>query len=327
MEQMEQTVQLNIGDVRLIALYTGDKGYAHCACKCPCCSQKGVGGNYQGDISQVEELLERFTGLEQLYFFGNPDPVIDPEFCNQASKLAIERGINVCYSTSGIGGVTTLERLLKGIPPEKVDYISFSIDSVDAEKMKMLKGVAYPWERAIEGIVWAISNGYTVKIQPTLWSSNYMDAYSIIDYFARMGVERFSFHVGSVETNNLETHQHLTPLQIRAVHEQIDLATAEHNVHVECPIIYPECGENNVHKWYCMNPQECYNWLVFLRKDGVFATHVPIMSEFDERFCFDITKPISVAKVARGDSCPLSASTAKRKTLCRYIAKVWKQKP
>ena len=187
--------QLDINKVKLIALYTGDKGYAHCPCKCPCCSQKGVGGNYQGDISQVKKLLECFTGLKQLYFFGNPDPVVDPEFCNQASKFAIERGINVCYSTSGIGGITTLKRLLKDIPPEKVDYISFSIDTVNAEKMNMLKGIPFPWERAIEGIAWAILNGYNVKIQPTLWSSNYMDAYSIIDYVSNMGVEKFSFHV------------------------------------------------------------------------------------------------------------------------------------
>ena len=315
--------QLDINKVKLIALYTGNKGYAHCPCKCPCCSQKGVAGDYQGNISQIEKLLECFTGLKQLYFFGNPDPVVDSEFCNHASKLAIEKGINVCYSTSGIGGDSMLKKLLNGISPENVDYISFSIDSVNAKKMNMLKGITFPWERAIEGITWAISNGYNVKIQPTLWFSNYMDVYSIIDYFANMGVKRFSFHVGSIETNDLKTHNHLNYVQIKEVHEQINLVTKKHKVHVECPIIYRECGENNIHKWYCMNPKECYNWLVFLRKNGVFATHVPIMSEFDEKFCFDITKPIMVEKIEKNEYCPLSEKTAKTKTLCRYISKTW----
>ena len=72
-----------------------------------------------------------------------------------------------------------------------------------------------------------------------------------------------------------------------------------------------------------MNPKECYNWLVFLRKNGVFATHVPIMSEFDEKFCFDITKPIMVEKIEKNEYCPLSEKTAKTKTLCRYISKTW----
>lgn len=316
-------IKLDINKVRLIALYTGDKGYKYCPCKCPCCSQKEVEGDYQGSLTQIKKLLECFVGLRQLYFFGNPDPVVDSEFCNQASKLAIEKGINVCYSTSGIGGSNLLKKLLTGISPENVDYISFSIDSVNAEKMNMLKGVKFPFERAIEGIKWAISNGYVVKIQPTLWSSNYMDAYSIIDYFSNMGIKKYSFHIGSVETNDLDTHKHLTPQQIINVHKQIDSITEKYKVHVECPIIYHSCGKNNVHKWYCMNPQECYNWLVFLRKNGIYATHVPIMSEFDERFCFDITKPIDVEKIEKNNYCPLSEKTAKTKTLCRYISKTW----
>ena len=95
---------LDVNKVKLVALYTGNKGYKFCTCKCPCCSQKNVGGNYQGTIEQVNTLLDIFTGLTHLYLFGNPDPTVDTEFCNEAAHVAIKRGKNVSFSTSGVGG-------------------------------------------------------------------------------------------------------------------------------------------------------------------------------------------------------------------------------
>lgn len=316
-------IEYDINNIKLIALYTGNKGYDSCACKCPCCSQIGVGGNYQGNIAQIDLILDRLKGLKQLYLFGNPDPVVDTKFCNEASRLAISRNVNVSYSTSGIGGIKTLKKLLDGIKPQYVDYISFSIDSICNEKISMLKGVNFPFEYAIDGIKWAIDNGYITKIQPTLWSCNYMETYDIIDFFAKLGIKKFSFHIGSIEKNCLSTHKHLNTTQMLNVFEQIENAVKNYKIQVSCPIIYPECGKNNEHKWYCMNPLECHNWLVFLKENGVFATHVPIMSEFNNKFCYDITKPIYIEPYEKKEFCPLSDCTSKQKTLCRYISKEW----
>ena len=314
---------LDVNKVKLVALYTGNKGYKFCTCKCPCCSQKNVGGNYQGTIEQVNTLLDIFTGLTYLYLFGNPDPTVDTEFCNEAARVAIKRGKNVSFSTSGVGGLKKIKQLLYNIPTEVVGYVSYSIDTVNPEKMSMLKGVKYPWNNAIEGIKWTIRNGYKTKIQPTLWSSNYEDVYSIIEYISKLGVDWFSFHIGSIENNNLPTHNHLTVEQMKFVHAQIDKAAKEYGVHVECPTIYSECGNNNPAKWYCMNPDICYNWLAFLKENGVYATHVPILSEFDDKYCYDITKPIEVEKMPKSNYCPASSRTASVKTLCRYISKTW----
>lgn len=316
-------MRLDVNKVKLIALYTGDKGYKLCTCKCPCCSQRNVGGNYQGTIEQVNTLLEVFKCLEVLYLFGNPDPTVDTKFCNEAARLAISKGKKVTFSTSGIGGTKKIKELLYGIPTDKVGYVSYSVDTVDPKKMSMLKGVKYPWDKAMDGISWTINNGYKTKIQPTLWSSNYEDVYSIIEYFSKLGIDWFSFHIGSIENNNLPTHKHLTIEQMKSVHSQIDEAAEKYGVHVECPIIYRECGENNPNKWYCMNPEICYNWLAFLKEDGVYATHVPILSEFDEKYCFNILKPIEVEKKTKSDFCPASVRTAPSKTLCRYISKTW----
>lgn len=319
-------IQLDPKMVNLIALYTGGKGQENCICKCPCCSQKGPIDTYQGSLKQIDEVLDIFPNLRQLYFLGNPDPAVDTEFCNQAALMTIDRGVNVSFSTSGVGGLKMLRKLLANIKPENVDYISFSIDSAIPEKMSMLKGINYPWKNALEGIDWAIKEGFIVKIQPTLWSSNYQDAYSIIDFFSSRGVKLFSFHIGSVEKANIMTHQHLTPAQVQEVHQQINNITKKYPVHVTCPIIYPSCGENDLNKWYCMNPLNCYNWLVFLKENGIWGTHIPIASEFDEKYSFKLesNKTIDFAEFERNDSCPFSEKTAHgSKTLCRYIAKTW----
>ena len=318
-------VQIDPRMVDLIALYTGDYGQTKCICKCPCCSQKGPTDGYQGSLEQINEVLDIFSNLKQLYFFGNPDPAVDTKFCNEASRLTIDRGVDVSYSTSGVGGLKMLKTLLKGIKPENVGYISFSIDTTDPDKMSMLKGIKYPWESALRGIEWAIEQGYIVKIQPTLWSCNYQDAYSNIDVFSKKGVKLFSFHIGSIEKNDIPTHLHLTPEQVSNVHHQIDKVTKEHHVDVVCPVLYPECGENNPNKWYCMNPAICSNWLVFLREDGIYGTHVPIASEFSPEYSYKLepNKILDIQEFPRNSYCPFSDRTAKRKTLCRYIAKEW----
>lgn len=95
---------LDVNKVKLVALYTGNKGYKFCTCKCPCCSQKNVGGNYQGTIEQVNTLLDIFTGLTHLYLFGNPDPTVDTEFCNEAAHVAIKRGKMYLFQLLVLGG-------------------------------------------------------------------------------------------------------------------------------------------------------------------------------------------------------------------------------
>ena len=277
-------------EITNLTIYTGEKGKESCICKCPACSQSGSICNYQGTKEQQDELLRIFPNLKQLYILGNPDPCVDTKYCNTLSKKAIDNGSKVCYSTSGVGGVNTLKDLLDGIKPCDVDYLSFSIDSIDKEKMNLLKGIKYPFDYAIDGIKWAMNKGYKIKIQPTLWSCNYMDAYSLVDYFSKMGVDYFSFHVGSIEKANIPTHQHLTEEQIKNVHMNLDKISKIHNVHICCPVIYPSLGINDDTRWYCMHPENNRAWLVFLRRDGIYGTNTPIASEINDKFMFKLEK-------------------------------------
>ena len=53
-------IELDYDKVKFITLYTGTKGYHNCYCKCPCCTQKNINDNYQGQIEQIEELFNKF---------------------------------------------------------------------------------------------------------------------------------------------------------------------------------------------------------------------------------------------------------------------------
>jgi len=313
-------------EITNLTLYTGEKGKESCVCKCPACSQSGSTCNYQGTTSQQDELLRIFPNLKQLYILGNPDPCMDTKYCNTLSKKAIDIGSKVCYSTSGVGGIKTLKELLETIKPDDVDYISFSIDSVDKEKMNLLKGINYPFDEAVDGIKWAMDHNYKVKIQPTLWSCNYMDAYNLVDYFSKIGVDNFSFHVGSIEKANIPTHQHLTLEQIKNVHMNLDKVSIIHNVSICCPVIYKEMGINDKTRWYCMHPENNRAWLAFLTHDGIYGTNTPIASEIDNRFIFKLeeNKDVSINALPEQEYCPISKiASNNEETLCRYIVKKW----
>ena len=307
--------------IKYITLYTGTKGYHNCYCKCPCCTQRNVNEIYQGTKEQTEELLSKFANLEQLYILGNPDPLVDNTFCNETSKMAIKKDINVCYSTSGVGGIKKMEKLIEGVDSSRVDYISFSIDSIDKEKMSYLKGINYPFDEVIKTIKWLQDRNYKIKIQPTLWSCNYQEAYQIIEYFANMGVDWFTFHIGSNETNVLDTHTHLNLEQMKKVHELLERAS-KLKVKISCPTIYKELNYDDSKKWYCMNINNCNSLLAFF-SDNIYVTTLPILATPDSKYLRKLSDNMEVEELESCDICPASSMAAKQKTMCRYVKKNW----
>ena len=319
---------IKLDRIEYITLYTGDNGSGYCTCKCPCCSQKGRDRHYQGNMKQVNKMFKKLPNLKQIYLFGNPDVTVDADFCNSVMREAVSRNIHVCFSTSGVGGEPVLVKLLKGIPTEMVDYISFSFDGTTKQEMSFAKGISYPMEKSLQGLQWALNNGYTCKVQPTLWSYNYTKVEEIINFFRNKGVKWFTFHIGSLESEiDLPSHQHLTPEQIEYVHYQISKAVNKHiDIKVRCPIIYMKCGTNEKEKWYCMHPDRAKELLVMLTKEGIKATHAPIASSLREDLTFEIgvDEVNDVPEIPENEFCPFSKKLSGRDdTCCRYISKYW----
>lgn len=318
---------MNLANIENITLYTGDNGTEYCTCNCPGCSQKGKNRKYQGTISQAIQLLDNLPNLRQLYILGNPDPTVDLKFCNEVAKLATRKNIHVCFSTSGVGGKSAVKKLLKDIPKEMVDYISFSFDGTTKDEMSFAKGINYPMENALEGLEWTIENGYTIKIQPTLWSFNYNKIEEIISFYVSKGVKWFTFHIGSLEGGvNLLSHKHLTPEQVNKVHESIERAVKHFDIQVRCPVIYPECGNNDDTKYYCMHCERVKELLAVFTSEGIMVTHVPIISSVDERLSFilDDASKVYIPEFPESKICPFSYMLSGRNdTYCRYVSKFW----
>ena len=132
---------ISLSNIEYVTLYTGNNGSDGCTCKCPCCSQRGRTRFYQGNLAQAIEMFEKLPNMKQLYVFGNPDVTVDTNLCHEIIKEAVKRDIHVCFSTSGVGGVYTLQKMLKDIPCELVDYVSFSFDGTTKEEMSFAKGI------------------------------------------------------------------------------------------------------------------------------------------------------------------------------------------
>ena len=154
-----------------------------------------------------------------------------------------------------------------------------------------------------------------------------MDAYKIIDYFSKMDIDWFTFHIGSIVKGGIPTHQHLTEEQVRNVHLQLDnIIKIYPNNHIVCPVIYPSIGIKDDSRWYCMHPENNRAWLVYMSEDGIYGTNVPIVSNIDREVVFKLEegKDINIVPYPEGDYCPLSKyTTGTTNTLCRYIVKKW----
>lgn len=317
--------RIDLSKITSVTLYTGENGKLACTCRCPTCSQTTRQSSYHGTIEQAKEMFESLPNMKSLYIFGNPDPSVDTAYCNLVMRMAVDRGIRVSTSTSGVGGIKTLKTLLKNIPPEMVDFISFSFDHYTKEGMSYYKGIDYPFKSALMALDWAWEEGYTTKVQPTLWSSNYDIVEKLIDFYVLRGVRWFTFHIGSLESCiYIYTHNHLTIEQLKSVHEQIQrsIDSGYKRIKVRCPDFFYSLEDG---KYYCMHVEDCTELLLIFTANGIKATHAPIASSYTNKLSWILGKePPEVPCFKFSKICPYSERlTNGQKTQCRFLSKYW----
>lgn len=130
-------------NVKSLTLYTGTYGRKKCICSCIGCTQESYGRkheDYQGNLEEIRKIIDILPNLEEAYILGNPDVSVDTKFCNLAAKEFIKYGKKVMFSTSGYNGIEVIKTLIEGIDSKNVQYISYSIDSLDNKKLQFLKG-------------------------------------------------------------------------------------------------------------------------------------------------------------------------------------------
>ena len=308
---------MKIQPVHSVTVYTGTGGQSHCHCKCQFCTQN-YGSNqppfYQGNIDDVKKLISAIPGLKEAYILGNPDPVVDPKFCNNAAKLFIKAGCKVMFSTSGIGGKRTMKTLLDGIPADMVKYVSFSVDSLKPDVTNFLKGVRLPLDQVESGIEFCIEKGIPVKIQPTLWTVNYEEVESLVTYFfEKFGIKWFTFHVGSLESYHGEENFHLPASTVRQVYKKVHQLQERYKLEIKMPLNMLTSDEFEVYSKeytpHCKNPTPTDIQVWFTHK-GILASYCSVWPSVNPSACvFALEKENLIAPGLNCAHCPVLKAT------------------
>lgn len=287
-----------LDNVETLTLYTGTYGRKRCTCSCTGCTQESYGRkhkDYQGSLKEIEIIIKKLPNLKEAYILGNPDVSVDTEFCNLAAREFIKSGKKVMFSTSGYNGLEVITKLIKEIDPKDIGYISYSVDTLDNNKLQYLKGTKnIDIDQINEAIKYCIDKNIIVKIQPTLWEINQEDYKEIIEYYAKLGIEWFTFHAGSFEAlkgRDIKLN-HITPQKWREIVEDINKIAIYKNLKIKAPKLFLNKKELEIYKTnnkvYCQNGGRGLQ--IWMQEDGLKATFCPILAEVSEKYIFDLVK-------------------------------------
>lgn len=304
-------------EIKSLTLYTGSNGRKGCSCKCKGCSQKRYGMDheyYQSSLEQIEEILSYLPNVERTIILGNPDPSVDPKFCNSVAKLLVSKGIRVRFSQSGYKALSTARIVLNGVDSSMVDYYSFSIDSVDEKKLQYLKGKRISLVDVDEAIEFLLKNGYRPKVQPTLREYNKKEYEDIFRYYIAQGVDWFSYHAGSYETNNgnEDFSTHITPIEWREIVNHLLNLSEKNNVSLHIPYIF--LTENEFEDYSAVYGDACdlkslLNTQIWIEEDTYRTTHCPLYAEIN-KFDYpleDVDNPDVDYTLCSNGFCPVAA--------------------
>lgn len=301
--------------VKSLTLYTGFNGQRGCTCKCKFCTQIFPSEflPYQGTLEEIHRIIKELPNLENAYILGNPDVSVDAKFCNQAAKEFIKIGCNVMFSTSGIGGKHTMEKLLQGLSPKKVNYVSFSVDSLNRDTVKFLKGVDLPLSQIESGIQYCLEHNIPVKIQPTLWTVNQNEVESIVTYFLKKyNIHWFTFHIGSLETYHGNENWHLSAKSVRKVYEEIKKLQQIYNLEIKIPMNMLNKSEYAIfqtnYTTHCTDifPEDIQVWMT---ANGLKASYCPVFSTVYPDSLFDLEFENKIAPGMSCKTCPVQKQT------------------
>ena len=292
----------SLENVTDLTLYTGTFGKKHCTCNCLGCTQDGYitkKEQNQGNLDQIRTIIDKLPNLKNAYILGNPDVSVDTKFCNLAAKEFINHGINVMFSTSGYKALETVKILFDGLDSKYISYMSYSIDTLDKEKVKYLKGSNKLSLKEIEdSILYCQSLNVPVKIQPTLWEINQDDYVQIIDnFYNKFNIRWYTFHAGSFEAlrNKNIGLNHIKPMKWKEIVLDIQRIAKEKELKILLPRIFlnkeemVEC-KNNIHT-YCANGGSGLQ--IWLEKDNIRCTYCPLLAEVHPEFTFLIDEKVA----------------------------------
>lgn len=298
-----------------LTIYTGSNGRKGCVCKCEGCSQEKYGSQhpfYQGTLQQIYDVLYAMPDLKRAIILGNPDPLVDVDYCNKISKILVAHNVNVRYSTCGFRALEFVQRISDGVDVGKIDYISFSVDTVDEDKLRRMKKQKISLNEIKEAIYWCKAHNIRTKIQPTLWTTNYEDYKEIIDYFMEAGNDWFSFHAGSFETlpENID-QEHVDPWKWVDLRKRLGEYCYCNNLSLHMPLLFltdEEFVEYQKERGERCQPGKLRNTQIWLENGYIRTTHCPLLNEvYDFHYnLYDDFDKVFEIEVPEDGYCPIA---------------------
>jgi MoaA/NifB/PqqE/SkfB family radical SAM enzyme len=134
----------------------------------------------------------RTLGGEYITFLGG-EPTLHPDL-----PRMVDHALAVGYRQVMINSNGLLERTIDQIAPEKLHYISFSLDGATAATHDSIRGEG-TYDKTVPCIAQTAAAGYGVRIICTISQTNIHEAGAILDLADEIGVSMVNFHVFSEE--------------------------------------------------------------------------------------------------------------------------------
>lgn len=192
----------------------------------------------------MEKWLELFVapGKKSNVIFLGGEPTMHPDLVHGISK-AKELGFDVTVDSNGY----LFHNLLETSSPEKIDFLSFSLDGPDSLVNDPIRGEGV-YDICTTNMRKAVAAGYNVSVIYTVSNLNIKHLHRMIPLLTDIGVKRFFIQViglrGNSAAENADgTEWQVSPEEWLATVPKVAADAAEAGIHVTFPKVFLEENE------------------------------------------------------------------------------------
>jgi len=187
------------------------------------------------DYADAAGIIERARTLggEYITFLGG-EPTLHPDL-----PRMVDHALAVGYRQVMIDSNGLLERTIERIAPEKLHYISFSLDGASAATHDSIRG-AGTYEKTVPCIARTVAAGYAVRLICTVSQRNVDDAQALLELADALGVAMVNFHVFSEEGRGIANARDwsLSPHEWISFYERLEQIKDDYRTSIWYPPTY-----------------------------------------------------------------------------------------
>jgi MoaA/NifB/PqqE/SkfB family radical SAM enzyme len=187
------------------------------------------------DFDEAAGIIDRCRTLggEYITFLGG-EPTLHPDLPRMVDHALAAGFQQVMINSNGL-----LERTIDRIAPEKLHYISFSLDGASPDTHDAIRGDG-TFAKTVPCIARTVAAGYAVRIICTVSQRNIDDAEAMLELADELGVAMVNFHVFSEEGRGIANAERwsLQPREWIAFYERLERIKGNYRTSIWYPPTY-----------------------------------------------------------------------------------------